>query len=86
MASSTLQGLLTWPEMRKKLVPVLVGGTPFLPQGFQKRGLLATDIGADPVVDDDIEIRGVKVVLADQACLVSSSMPPVSACVHGQTR
>ena len=26
MASSTLHGLLTWPEMQNSLVPVLLGG------------------------------------------------------------
>ena len=115
IASSTVQGLFTWPEMLKSLVPILFGpaeaGEPagaaaqdvgrdgdrldvvdrrraaveahigrerrlqprhalLALEAFEQRRLLAADIGAGAVVDDEVEIPAVDVVLADEAGVV----------------
>ena len=48
-------------------------------EAFEQRRLLAADIGAGAVVDDDVEIEAVDVVLADQLRLIGLRRPPPAA-------
>src|SRR5882672_8596084 len=43
----------------------------FALKAFQQRGLLAADVGAGPMVDEEVEVEAVDVVLADQFGFVS---------------